>query len=259
MAYGNLIPPDALAIPRLGWINLHFSLLPAWRGAAPVQHAIMAGDEVTGASTFVIERGLDTGPVLGVMTETIRPTDTAGDLLDRLSSAGAGLLVATLDGLESGDLVAVPQPSEGVSLAPKIEVDDARIVWTRPATAVDRLVRGCTPAPGAWTTFRGERLKVSPLTVAAPGDVPAAGRADWAPGTSSSRRRPSSSAPERSPCVWARCRHTARSRCRPRTGLVARASRQESGSAMSDERRGGGGGATPGRRAAGRASAATGT
>ncbi len=173
VAYGNLIPPDALTIPRLGWINLHFSLLPAWRGAAPVQHAILAGDEVTGASTFVIERGLDTGPVLGVMTETIRPTDTAGDLLDRLSTAGAGLLVATLDGLESGDLVAVPQPSEGVSLAPKIGVEDARIVWTRPASAVDRLVRGCTPAPGAWTTFRGERLKVSPVTVVAPDDVPA--------------------------------------------------------------------------------------
>ena len=172
VAYGNLIPPDALAIPRLGWINLHFSLLPAWRGAAPVQHAIMAGDEVTGASTFVIERGLDTGPVLGVMTETIRPTDTAGDVLRRLSTAGAGLLVATLDGLESGDLVAVPQPSEGVSLAPKIEVDDARIVWTRPATAVDRLIRGCTPAPGAWTTFRGERLKVSPVSLADAGEVP---------------------------------------------------------------------------------------
>lgn len=172
VAYGNLIPPEALAIPRLGWINLHFSLLPAWRGAAPVQHAIMAGDEMTGASTFVIERGLDTGPVLGVMTERIRPTDTAGDLLGRLSTAGAGLLVATLDGLESGDLVAVPQPAEGVSLAPKIEVDDARIVWARPAIAVDRLVRGCTPAPGAWTTFRGERLKVAPVTVVPDEDLP---------------------------------------------------------------------------------------
>ncbi len=172
VAYGNLIPVEALAVPRLGWINLHFSLLPAWRGAAPVQHAIMAGDEVTGASTFVIERGLDTGPVLGVMTETIRPTDTAGDLLDRLSTAGAGLLVATLDGLESGDLVAVPQPTEGVSLAPKIEVEDARIVWSRPASAVDRLVRGCTPAPGAWTSFRGERLKVWPVTTTTAGEVP---------------------------------------------------------------------------------------
>jgi methionyl-tRNA formyltransferase len=165
VAYGNLISPDALTIPRLGWVNLHFSLLPAWRGAAPVQHALMAGDEVTGASTFVLERGLDTGPVLGVMTETVRPTDTAGDLLGRLSTAGAGLLVATLDGLASGDLVAVPQPAEGVSLAPKIEVADARIVWTRPAAAVDRLVRGTTPAPGAWTTFRGERLKVSPVSL----------------------------------------------------------------------------------------------
>ena len=172
VAYGNVVPPDALAIPRLGWINLHFSLLPAWRGAAPVQHAIMAGDEVTGASTFVLERGLDTGPVLGIMTETIRPTDTSGDLLGRLATAGAGLLVATLDGLESGELVAVPQPTEGVSLAPKIEVDDARIVWTRPAIAVDRLVRGCTPAPGAWTTFRGERLKVSPVSIASVGDLP---------------------------------------------------------------------------------------
>lgn len=172
VAYGNLIPPDALTIPRLGWINLHFSLLPAWRGAAPVQHAIMAGDELTGASTFVIERGLDTGPVLGVMTERIRPTDTAGDLLERLATAGAGLLVATLDGLESGDLVAVPQPSDGVSLAPKIEVDDARIVWARPATVVARLVRGCTPAPGAWTTFRGERLKVSPVTVVPAEELP---------------------------------------------------------------------------------------
>ncbi|MER7070128.1 methionyl-tRNA formyltransferase [Terrabacter sp. NPDC000476] len=166
VAYGNLVPPEALEIPRLGWVNLHFSLLPAWRGAAPVQHAIMAGDEVTGASTFLLERGLDTGPVLGVMTETIRATDTAGDLLGRLATAGAGLLVATLDGLEAGELVARPQPAEGVSLAPKIEVDDARVDWRHPATAVDRLVRSCTPAPGAWTTFRGERLKVAPVVVA---------------------------------------------------------------------------------------------
>ncbi|MFM6849072.1 MAG: methionyl-tRNA formyltransferase [Terrabacter sp.] len=174
VAYGNLIPADALTIPRLGWVNLHFSLLPAWRGAAPVQHAVMAGDEMTGASTFVIERGLDTGPVLGVMTETIRPTDTAGDLLGRLSVAGAVLLVATLCGLEAGQLVAHAQPSEGVSLAPKIEVHDARIRWQRPALAIDRLVRGCTPAPGAWTTFRGERLKVAPLAVAAADEVPTA-------------------------------------------------------------------------------------
>jgi methionyl-tRNA formyltransferase len=172
VAYGNLIPQAALDVPTRGWVNLHFSLLPAWRGAAPVQHAIMAGDEVTGASTFRIEKGLDTGPVYGVMTEPIRPTDTAGDLLDRLASAGAGLLVATLDGIESGELVAVPQAAEGVSLAPKIEVEDARITWTHPATAVDRLVRGCTPSPGAWTTFRGERFKLAPVTPVAPGEVP---------------------------------------------------------------------------------------
>ncbi len=164
VAYGALVPPSALEIPRHGWVNLHFSLLPAWRGAAPVQHAIMAGDEVTGASTFLLEKGLDTGPVFGVMTETIRPRDTAGDLLGRLAEAGAGLLVATLDGIEDGTLVPRPQPGEGVSLAPKIEVEDARVRWSRPARAVDRQVRGCTPAPGAWTVFRGERVKLGPVT-----------------------------------------------------------------------------------------------
>lgn len=167
VAYGGLIPPSALAIPTQGWINLHFSLLPAWRGAAPVQHAIMAGDEVTGATTFVLEKGLDTGPTLGIMTELIHPADTAGDLLERLAAGGAGLLVATLDALEAGELQSVPQPGDGISLAPKITVDDARIRWAAPALAVDRQVRGCTPSPGAWTTFRGERLKILPVTVAA--------------------------------------------------------------------------------------------
>jgi methionyl-tRNA formyltransferase len=177
VAYGGLIPPAVLAVPTAGWVNLHFSLLPAWRGAAPVQRAVMAGDEVTGATTFRLEEGLDTGPTYGVMTETIRPTDTAGDLLQRLSTAGAGLLVATLDGLQSGTLQAVPQPAEGISHAPKITVEDARVRWDRPALAVDRQVRGCTPAPGAWSTFRGERLKllpVAPVTdgpAAAPGEI----------------------------------------------------------------------------------------
>jgi len=174
VAYGALIPEPVLAIPTHGWINLHFSILPAWRGAAPVQHAIMAGDEMTGATTFLVERGLDTGPTFGVMTEAIRPGDTSGDLLGRLSEAGAGLLVATLDSLEAGDLHAVAQPGEGVSLAPKISVQDARIRWGTPALAVDRHVRGCTPAPGAWTTFRGERLKIHPVTVvtgATAGDI----------------------------------------------------------------------------------------
>jgi len=192
VAYGALIPAPVLAIPRHGWINLHFSLLPAWRGAAPVQHAIMAGEEVTGATTFLVERGLDTGPTFGVMTETIKPDDTAGDLLGRLSEAGAGLLVATLDALEAGELHAVAQPGEGVSLAPKLSVQDARVRWGTPALAVDRQVRGCTPAPGAWTTFRGERIKIHPVTVAADASVTASedsGAAVLAPGEVSATKR----------------------------------------------------------------------
>ncbi|KUO18602.1 methionyl-tRNA formyltransferase [Streptomyces dysideae] len=160
VAYGALLPRVALDIPVHGWVNLHFSLLPAWRGAAPVQHAIMAGDEITGASTFLIEEGLDSGPVYGTVTEEIRPTDTSGDLLTRLAFAGAGLLAATMDGIEDGTLKAVPQPGEGISLAPKVNVEDAHIDWNAPALRVDRVVRGCTPAPGAWTVFRGERLKL---------------------------------------------------------------------------------------------------
>jgi methionyl-tRNA formyltransferase len=144
-------------------VNLHFSLLPAWRGAAPVQHAVLHGDEVTGASTFRIEQGLDTGPVFGVVTETIRPGDTSGDLLERLSVSGAGLMVATMDGIADGSLVAVPQSSEGVSLAPKITVADAQVPWESPARHVERLVRACTPSPGAWTMFRGDRLKLGPV------------------------------------------------------------------------------------------------
>lgn len=163
VAYGALVPPSALEIPKQGWINLHFSLLPAWRGAAPVQHALLHGDDITGATTFVLEEGLDTGPVLGMLTEEIRPRDTAGALLERLSAAGAGLLVASVDGLASGELRAVPQPVDGVSFAPKLNPSDARVDWTAPAMRVDRLVRACTPAPGAWTTFRGRRLKLGPV------------------------------------------------------------------------------------------------
>ncbi|WP_448617001.1 methionyl-tRNA formyltransferase [Modestobacter sp. URMC 112] len=163
VAYGALVPPAALGVPRHGWVNLHFSLLPAWRGAAPVQHAIMAGDEVTGAATFQLEAGLDTGPVFGVVTEPIGPRDTAGDLLDRLAVSGSRLLVATLDGIAAGTLVAEPQPAEGVSLAPRIETADARVDWDLPAHVVDRRVRGVTPAPGAWTTWRGDRLRLGPV------------------------------------------------------------------------------------------------
>lgn len=177
VAYGALVPRAALDIPRLGWVNLHFSLLPAWRGAAPVQHAIWHGDDVTGASTFLLEEGLDTGPVYGVVTETVRPSDTSGDLLGRLAVSGAGLLVATMDGLEAGALVGAVQPADGISLAPKITVDDARVDWSQPAVRVDRQVRACTPAPGAWTTYLGERLKLGPVamladdTSLAPGEV----------------------------------------------------------------------------------------
>jgi methionyl-tRNA formyltransferase len=163
VAYGALLPQRVLDIPRHGWVNLHFSLLPAWRGAAPVQHAILAGDQMTGATTFQIVLELDAGPVFATVTEPIRPDDTAGDLLHRLSLSGARLLVDTLDRIEDGTLTPTPQPETDaqVSYASKISVEDARIDWTQPAEVVDRLVRACAPAPGAWTTFRGERFKIN--------------------------------------------------------------------------------------------------
>ncbi|REE99595.1 methionyl-tRNA formyltransferase [Thermomonospora umbrina] len=175
VAYGALLPRAALDIPRHGWVNLHFSLLPAWRGAAPVQHAVLHGDDVTGACTFEIEEDLDTGPVYGVLTEPIRPDDTSGELLARLAHAGARLLADTMDGIEQGVLEPRPQPAEGVSYASKLTPDDARVDWTAPALRVDRLVRACTPAPGAWTTFRDERLKLGPVRLAV-------GAGDLAPG-----------------------------------------------------------------------------
>ncbi|NIZ89918.1 methionyl-tRNA formyltransferase [Kineococcus rubinsiae] len=177
VAYGALVPRAALDVPRLGWVNLHFSLLPAWRGAAPVQRAVMAGDDVTGACVFQLEEGLDTGPVYGRLSEPVGPRDTSGELLARLAVSGAQLLVRTLDALEAGTAVAVPQPAEGVTLAPKITVDEARVDLTASAVEVDRRVRGCTPDPGAWTTFRDQRLKVTGvLPVADGGDPLAPGR-----------------------------------------------------------------------------------
>ena len=164
VAYGALLPPAVLEVPSAGWVNLHFSLLPAWRGAAPVQHALLAGDEVTGATTFRLVPELDAGPVFGSVTEAIRPTDTAGDLLDRLAIGGARLLVSTLDRLDAGDLEPLPQPRDGVSYAPKIGADDARVRWDEPAFAVDRRIRACTPAPGAWTTYTGSRLRLGPVS-----------------------------------------------------------------------------------------------
>lgn len=177
VAYGNLLPQSALDVPRLGWVNLHFSLLPAWRGAAPVQHAVLHGDEITGAATFQIVKELDAGPVFGVVTEEIRADDTSGALLERLSFSGAGLLAATLDGIEDGSLEARSQPADGVSFAPKISVDDARVDWTAPAMRVDRLIRACTPNPGAWSSFRDQRVKIGPVRLAdaslAPGSIAA--------------------------------------------------------------------------------------
>jgi methionyl-tRNA formyltransferase len=182
-AYGALIPRAALDVPVHGWVNLHFSLLPAWRGAAPVQHAILHGDDVTGATTFRLVAELDAGPVYGVLTEPVGPDDTAGDLLARLAESGADLLAHTLDGIESGELRAVPQPAGGVSYAPKLTPDDARVRWTAPAHVVGRQIRACTPAPGAWTTFGGARLKLWPVRVhvAVPPGEPAAGEPPPAP------------------------------------------------------------------------------
>jgi methionyl-tRNA formyltransferase len=179
-AYGALIPQAVLDIPANGWVNLHFSLLPAWRGAAPVQHSILHGDDITGATTFRLVAELDAGPVFGVVTEPIRPRDTAGELLARLAGSGAGLLVETLDGIESGQLEARPQPSEGVSYAPKITAEDARVRWDRPAIAVDRQIRAGTPLPGAWTVLGQARLKLWPLANPAPdvADLPGHGPLD---------------------------------------------------------------------------------
>jgi methionyl-tRNA formyltransferase len=173
-AYGALIPRAALEIPAHGWVNLHFSLLPAWRGAAPVPHAIAHGDDITGATTFRLVAELDAGPVYGVVTEPISDSDTAGDLLARLAVAGAQLLVATLDGIEAGQLEARPQPADGVSHAPKLTASDAQVNWHAPALVVGRQIRACTPAPGAWTLLGGARLKLGPVRVSQPGQ-PAAG------------------------------------------------------------------------------------
>ena len=175
-AYGALIPQAALEIPRHGWVNLHFSLLPAWRGAAPVAHAIAHGDDITGATTFRLVAELDAGPVYGVVTEPIGEQDTAGDLLARLAESGASLLVATLDGIEAGQLEPRPQPAEGISYAPKLTPDDARVRWSVPAQVVDRQIRACTPAPGAWTMLGDTRLKLWPVRPCPPADAGSAPR-----------------------------------------------------------------------------------
>lgn len=165
VAYGALLRRELLDIPNWGWINLHFSVLPAWRGAAPVQRSIMAGDEVTGATVFSLVEELDAGPVLGTLTEPILDSDTSGTLLERLSERGAALMVDVLDHIEDGDMGAVRQPAEGVSYADKLTTEDARVDWNRPAFAIERHIRGCDPAPGAWTEYDNARLKLGPVTI----------------------------------------------------------------------------------------------
>ncbi|MBO0841919.1 MAG: methionyl-tRNA formyltransferase [Nocardioides sp.] len=164
VAYGAMLPQSALDIPRHGWVNLHFSLLPAYRGAAPVQRAVWAGEEISGATTFRIVKAMDAGPVFGTMTQALAPDETSGSLFEKLMVGGASLLVATLDGIDDGSLEAREQPAEGVSYADKITVEDARIDWTQSSMAIDRQIRACTPAPGAWTLLDGQRFKVGPVT-----------------------------------------------------------------------------------------------
>lgn len=160
VAYGQILPQDVLGIFPQGWINLHFSLLPRWRGAAPVQAAIAAGDTATGASTFRIVPGLDAGPVTGEVTEPIGVEDTADDLLTRLTYSGRELLSRTLSGLASGEVVAVEQDETGSTYASKITSAQARVDWRRPAAVVQRTARAHTPAPGPWTVLDGERYKL---------------------------------------------------------------------------------------------------
>ena len=163
VAFGGLVPKNLLDVPKFGWINVHFSLLPHWRGAAPVQHAIMAGDDVTGITTFRIEEALDSGPVLAYITTSIGNNETAGQLLDRLSIEGAQLALATLQGLANHSIHPLAQPLDGVSYAPKITTAVARINWQEPALVIARKIRAMTPSPGAWTMSGQDRFKLAPV------------------------------------------------------------------------------------------------
>lgn len=171
VAYGHLIKDEYLDVVPHGWINLHFSLLPALRGAAPVQWAIIWGETLTGATTFKISKGIDTGEIYGTLTEVIKANDTSGQLLDRLSESGAHLMEKTLQALESGQLIGQKQSPDGVSYAPKITPRDTQIRWDLPATIIDRLIRGTHPAPGAWSTLEGVRIGVEPISLKVPQDL----------------------------------------------------------------------------------------
>lgn len=172
VAFGMLLPPEILAVPDHGCVNVHFSLLPRWRGAAPVEHAVMAGDAQTGVTTMRMDEGLDTGPILLQESTAIGPDDTTGTLTDRLAGLGARLLLETLTGLEAGELAPTPQPSEGVTIAPRIEREAALLDPALTATELERRVRAMSPSPGAYLWFRERRLKVSSSEV-----VPGSGQA----------------------------------------------------------------------------------
>lgn len=160
VAYGALLPRPVLDVFEHGWINLHFSLLPQWRGAAPVQRSLMAGDSMMGATTFLLDEGMDTGPVIGTLTDPVRPEDTAGSVLERLSHAGSALLADSLVAVATGEAVPVAQHGEA-SMAPKLTGAQARIRWEDPAVAISHHIRGVTPEPGAWTTLHDQRVKVN--------------------------------------------------------------------------------------------------
>ena len=164
VAYGGLVREPLLSVPRLGWINLHFSLLPRWRGAAPVQRALIAGDELTGAAVFQLVPELDAGAVFAFLTQTIAENDTAGSLLRDLSDSGARLLLQVIDALEAGAIQSNPQ-SGPVTLAPKLTLADARIDWSEPAVSVRNRVRGVTPEPGAFTVLGDARLKLQDVAL----------------------------------------------------------------------------------------------
>jgi methionyl-tRNA formyltransferase len=166
VAYGGLIREPLLSTPRLGWINLHFSLLPRWRGAAPVQRALIAGDTMTGAAVFQLVAELDAGPVFGTLEQPIGRNETAGHLLEILAERGAGLLTSVVDDLAAGTATSVPQDGD-VTLAPKLELEDGRLDWARSAAELDARIRGTTPEPGAFTLLDdGERLKVLDAAIA---------------------------------------------------------------------------------------------
>ena len=164
VAYGRLVPADLLDVPEHGWLNLHFSLLPAWRGAAPVQRAVIAGEDVTGACVFRLEEGLDTGPVYGRLTEAISGRDTSGDLLERLARAGAPLVLDVLRSVADGSVRPEPQDDALATLAPMLSAADGEVHWDDPALTIDRRVRGVSPAPGAHTTYQGARFRLGPVT-----------------------------------------------------------------------------------------------